>query len=252
MAVVKCIDCGNDVSDRAVACPKCGGPIRREPTLQPPAASVQTTTMALSRRKLSFVTAGFFLLIALAVMGAIIRAIVGSSGSLDSKDESFRVRATTPPRQTNLVHPDALLFSDAEKKYFGAAGAYLKTVHEQDFRLATVMGGAQTGESTLGDINGVIRGARSVEETSYFGDYKSAAVLSGCGALDRKIQRCKRLHDSAFEELLAYWRDSNLAHIESGNATLRQAVIATNECVSALNAKMDALKRERQSKTKAK
>lgn len=27
MALVKCQDCGNDVSNRATACPKCGGPI---------------------------------------------------------------------------------------------------------------------------------------------------------------------------------------------------------------------------------
>lgn len=27
MGLVKCIDCGSDVSDRASACPKCGGPI---------------------------------------------------------------------------------------------------------------------------------------------------------------------------------------------------------------------------------
>lgn len=27
MALIKCADCGNDVSDRAPACPKCGAPI---------------------------------------------------------------------------------------------------------------------------------------------------------------------------------------------------------------------------------
>lgn len=32
MALIKCNECGNQVSDQAVACPKCGAPVKQEPT----------------------------------------------------------------------------------------------------------------------------------------------------------------------------------------------------------------------------
>jgi hypothetical protein len=152
---------------------------------------------------------------------------------------------TTATPQSDLAHPNALLYSDAEKKYFSAAGGYLKTTFEEDRKLVTVMAGAPSGESTLGDIKSAIKSARFVESAGYFGDYKPAAVPSGFEELDNKISRCKRLHDSAFEELLEYWRDSNTAHIESGNATLRQAVMAVQECVDDLNRIWDRVREAR-------
>lgn len=36
MALVKCGECGNEVSDRAAACPKCGAPVTQE--VAPPVA----------------------------------------------------------------------------------------------------------------------------------------------------------------------------------------------------------------------
>lgn len=44
MALVKCRDCGNDVSDAAPACPKCGCPISARPQPNARFAEVQDTS----------------------------------------------------------------------------------------------------------------------------------------------------------------------------------------------------------------
>jgi len=33
--IIKCRECGREISDRAIACPRCGWPGRRKPTLTP-------------------------------------------------------------------------------------------------------------------------------------------------------------------------------------------------------------------------
>jgi len=40
MSLIKCPDCGNDVSDHAATCPKCGYPIKRDPGVDPTPAAV--------------------------------------------------------------------------------------------------------------------------------------------------------------------------------------------------------------------
>ena len=40
MAIIKCLECTNDVSDKASACPKCGAPLSATPS---PQRSVVTT-----------------------------------------------------------------------------------------------------------------------------------------------------------------------------------------------------------------
>jgi|SRR5271157_2036251 len=149
------------------------------------------------------------------------------------------------PAGADTQHPDARSLTVAEKKYFGAAGGYLKTVYTEDTRLARTMAGAQTAESTLGDIKDAIQHAKAAEDVAYFGDYKPAAVPARFEPVDNKIGRCKSLHDAAFKELLAYWTDQNTAHIESGNATLKRAILITNECVTDLNGKIESLIAER-------
>lgn len=147
-------------------------------------------------------------------------------------------------------HPYAHLLSAAEKKYCGAAFGYLKTVNEQDLSIAKVMAGASTGESTLGDIKEAIKFARSVEDAGYFGDYQSATALEIFSDIHTKIQSCKKLHDSAFDEYLAYWNDSNVAHIESGTTTLKRAIVVTDECIHDLTVTLDTLARHRMTKAK--
>ncbi len=51
MALVKCPECGNAVSDRAESCPKCAYPMRRAAQTQVRAAKIQVTDQSVNRHK---------------------------------------------------------------------------------------------------------------------------------------------------------------------------------------------------------
>ena len=50
-----------------------------------------------------------------------------------------------------------------------------------------------------------------------------------------RLRRVDRLYGAAFDEYLAYWKDSNAIHIESGSAALNQARRAANDAMEELN-----------------
>jgi hypothetical protein len=160
--------------------------------------------------------------------------------------------AATPNGSVDPNHPNANLLSESEKKYFGAAGGYLGSVNKYDTVLAKAMAGASTGESTLGDIKEAIESTRDLLNAAYYGDYQSAPPPPAFAALNKKIEKCKALHDSAFKELLAYWDDSNTAHIVSGSATLKRAALVTNECIAEVTKAMKRLSEERKKAAKSK
>lgn len=169
-----------------------------------------------------------------------------------ARTQPVAVPAPAPVTAVDAAHPTAQLLSESEKKYFGAAGGFLKSVNEQDTVLAKTMAGASTGESTLGDIKEAIERTRRVLDAAYFGDYQPAPPPPALAALNKKIEKCKALHDSAFRELLEYWDDSNTAHIESGSATLKRAALVTNECIADVTKAMKQLAEERKKATKGK
>lgn len=71
MALIKCPDCGTDVSDAAPACPKCGRPIARE-AAQVVAASDSDAAKPRRRAPATFtITLSTFVLIALAILTAV-------------------------------------------------------------------------------------------------------------------------------------------------------------------------------------
>lgn len=143
--------------------------------------------------------------------------------------------ATSPETLSTFPRPQ---LSAMEKKYIGAAGGFLKTLNEQDSRLAAVMAGATTGESTLDMIKSAIQRAQTVESAGFHGDYIPAKVPTDYQTIDRKIKKTYQLHEAAFKELLAYWQDSNTAHISSGNVALQRAVALANECIAELTQQM--------------
>ncbi len=228
-----CSQCNHELGPDDGFCPKCGF---RAGSGSPPMP-------AQSRKKASplftLLIVGVVCLIGLCLLGALVSIFRGSSGGSQPSPAPSAGGVVDPN------HPKAHLFSDDERKYFSVAGGYLKTVNEQDTRLATVMVGVRSGESTLGDIKGAIKDARSIENAGYSGDYQSASPPDVFSDIDQKIQRCKKLHDSAFDELLDYWNDSNPAHIQSGSATLKRAAVVTNECIHDLTARIDTLERQR-------
>lgn len=144
--------------------------------------------------------------------------------------------------------PEKHLLTDGEKDFLGSAGDYLEMVNKEDKKLVIVMAGAQTGDSTLDDIKTAIGTARANE-----GDYRVGAqsVPAPFAAVDKKIRRCKALHDSAFSAMFAGARDSNTAQVESGTANFERAVLLTNECIQDLRVAMQGVADKRRKAAKA-
>jgi hypothetical protein len=74
MPLVKCPDCGNEVSDRAPSCPKCGAPIGARQAVPPSAQPVPPP-----KKKTSILTWGCLTLIVLAVIGGVLSKTTGGN-----------------------------------------------------------------------------------------------------------------------------------------------------------------------------
>jgi hypothetical protein len=164
---------------------------------------------------------------------------VSAKRSLAAVTEAPKAAAAPVPAAA-AEDPEKHLLTDEEKAFLNAAGDYLSTLNTEDAKLAKVMAGAQTGESTLGDIKAAIENARARE-----GDYSVGSVPAPFAAVDKKIRTCKGLHDSAFDGMLAYWKDSNTSHIKNGTATFEKAGVLENECIHDLTAAMQAVATKR-------
>ncbi len=130
------------------------------------------------------------------------------------------------------------------KEYIGHAGSYLQTQNKQGLKLAQVMIRFGTGEATLGDVKKAIKDARFVEDYAWREDYLDHGKLvvpQSLSTLDAKIKRCHQLHVAAWNEMLEYWRDNNIAHLESGIATGKVAAMLANECLADLTVVMDSM-----------
>jgi len=124
--------------------------------------------------------------------------------------------------------------SDAPKEtYISSALGYLKSLNTYDTEVAMAMAGTATGKYALGDVKAAIERAKFIEDAAWSGDYqKNPPVSSEDLVIHKKVTECRRLHDSALKEMLAFWKDGNEAHIESGAQTFQRAVLLTNECNS--------------------
>lgn len=135
--------------------------------------------------------------------------------------------------------------TDAERNYLGAAGAYLSTANDQSSRVARTMAGASNGSSTLTQIKAAISSARRVESAGYEGDYKArirGIVPACCGAIAKNVDETHRLFQAAMTEYLAYWKDQNTAHIESGTATFRRCTLLMNSTIADTTKKLKEFK----------
>lgn len=133
--------------------------------------------------------------------------------------------------------------TELEKTYIAAAGGYLKTQNEQGLRVATAMAGLNSGETTLEQVRKAIKDSRFVTNMGFQGDYVKSGKLvvpEIFSKIDKKIRRSHALRDAAFEEYLAYWKDGNVAHIESGSATFKRSEQLAQEATKELTAKMKA------------
>lgn len=78
MALIKCIECGNEVSDKAEKCPKCAYPISHVHQEKKPQVIEQTSKDLKKKLLISIglIIAGFALMFAIPAIGAIL-ALVG-------------------------------------------------------------------------------------------------------------------------------------------------------------------------------
>lgn len=96
MALVKCVECGREVSDKAAACPHCGCPIECSSNVSAPAAPIMNGTpqptqseqvneiMSKTKMKLLLISGGLVLIAVFLIVGVL---SVGGSGS--DPDENY-------------------------------------------------------------------------------------------------------------------------------------------------------------------
>lgn len=136
---------------------------------------------------------------------------------------------------------------DVVKEYIGHAVSYLHTLNKEDMKIAQAMVRFGAAEATLGDVKKAIKDSRFVEEYAWYGDYLDQGKLivpQSLSALDAKIKRCHQLHVAAWNEMLEYWRDNNIAHLESGIATGKVAMVLANECIADVGVVLKRMERD--------
>ena len=84
MAIIKCSDCGKEISDRAIACPHCGCPVDSK--------EITETVVSVPKKKKSkgwiFAVATILIVVAVA---AVLVFVVGGSGVFDSMSEEYMI-----------------------------------------------------------------------------------------------------------------------------------------------------------------
>jgi uncharacterized membrane protein YvbJ len=75
MALIKCSECGNIISDRAVACPGCGAPLGNGAAATSPSRLAVTNSVRVKRAGLKWEAIGFVV-----ILVAIVAGIAGAGG----------------------------------------------------------------------------------------------------------------------------------------------------------------------------
>lgn len=102
MALVKCSECGNDVSDQAAACPKCGAPVARAPSPTPSRGDAdEFEALRPKRGKKLFMVVG---IAGLALVAAVV-AVATSGGKSKAKQSTVR----TPMNICSKLHSDGIV-----------------------------------------------------------------------------------------------------------------------------------------------
>jgi hypothetical protein len=142
MALVKCDDCGREVSTEAVACPHCGRPTNADAasisdpaSTQPPQRTVTPTQPVTStqpvRKKNWFLRHKILTgILALIAIGAISSAgLQGGNGSGSSSDSASNPPAalSTPPAPNPPPPPPASNMTTSQEQAVKSAEAYLST-----------------------------------------------------------------------------------------------------------------------------
>lgn len=131
--------------------------------------------------------------------------------------------------------------TEQEKSYLKDTITYLSLQHEYAFKVAHIMDGLNTGESTLGNVKDTINWSLKGTQAAYYeyyDKYGSPSVVPNkleFRELDNQVKHCHKLFVSAYKEYLEYWKDSNIEHIDSANKTFENAIHLENEAILAIN-----------------
>jgi hypothetical protein len=162
---------------------------------------------------------------------------------------SFLVRKEDSSAPTVTIQTDKPtgIAATPEGNYLGAATSYLHSAYDQGNKLAHTMAGASDGSSTLSDIKDALKKAKFVESMGYTGDYQNRIkgnVPPRYQSLADDIDETHRLFQASTKEMLLYWEDQNVAHIESGQRSLKRCVLLMNDSVKQLRKEMATLAKE--------
>jgi tetratricopeptide (TPR) repeat protein len=115
-----------------------------------------------------------------------------------------------------------------EKTYLNAAGFFFAVQHQQCKQAAAMMASAEMGHTSLKEIRSALEESRSKIAASWQSDYlpvMKKGVPFKFVALDKQLQDLYKLEQSAFDEMLAYWKDRKTIHITTGSDQLKRAAV---------------------------
>ncbi|MGH9927832.1 MAG: hypothetical protein ACREA9_01255 [Pyrinomonadaceae bacterium] len=132
-----------------------------------------------------------------------------------------------------------------ERAYLEVSGRYL-SVHFENCKSASLtMAGASDGSSSLSDIRVALQEARSKINQSWETDFlpvSNGSVPEKFADVDKKLRRVHALQEDAFSELLKYWKDDRLSHINNGSTMFKQALLECDSAIKDLNRILDSYK----------
>lgn len=187
---------------------------------------------------------------------ALLVAVIWIGNRISSCDSSGPSSSRAQVSATSTTSNGARVLSayEGEKNYISSANGYLQSLYKYDMQLGNVMAGASSGQSTLAEIKDEIERVKSIQDAAWYGDYQKYPPASPeQKAVGVKITECRRLHDSSFKEMLVYWKDGNVAHIQSGTLVFQRGIQLGNECIvelgnitKALTDKIQAINKQSQ------
>lgn len=150
------------------------------------------------------------------VVALAVLTIIGFAGTLVSE------KSVAKPSITNGIDSSGL--NREERVFVYEAREYLRTARALSIRLAQATASVATGDATIGEVREEVRYARLIETAARTKYRKVQVVPERFTSVNAKIVHCQQRFSAAYDELLDYWKDGDVAHLESGAATIERAV----------------------------
>ncbi|MGP8051409.1 MAG: hypothetical protein ACLPYB_12475 [Desulfobaccales bacterium] len=135
----------------------------------------------------------------------------------------------------SLVGPTPSATNDPEA-YLKAAATFLVKDLQSAREIAQTMNSINSGYVTLSEIRDTIDHAKGFHASIWVDTLMGRTPPSKYAALDQQIRTAERLRYNALGELLLYWDDQNMAHIDSGMKVFARSIALENDCLNKLDA----------------